>query len=57
VNIDRLIAIDTHTHAEVSCCQPPDEFGKAFDQAGIKPEVKPLILKHNAVRLLGLGNG
>jgi predicted TIM-barrel fold metal-dependent hydrolase len=28
---------------------------KDFDEAGFKPEVKPLILKDNAVRLLGLG--
>jgi predicted TIM-barrel fold metal-dependent hydrolase len=27
---------------------------KDFDEAGFKPEVKPLILKDNAVRLLGL---
>lgn len=30
---DKLIAIDVHTHAEVSCRQPPDEYGKAFDVA------------------------
>jgi predicted TIM-barrel fold metal-dependent hydrolase len=36
MNIDQLIAIDTHTHAEVSCCQPPDPFGKEFDDAADK---------------------
>ena len=28
---------------------------KDFDEAGFRDEVKPLILKDNAVRLLGLG--
>ncbi len=30
---DKLVAIDVHTHAEVSCRQAPDEFGKEFDEA------------------------
>jgi predicted TIM-barrel fold metal-dependent hydrolase len=33
VNVKDLVAIDTHTHAEVSCCQPPDLFGKEYDEA------------------------
>jgi predicted TIM-barrel fold metal-dependent hydrolase len=33
VNVRDLVAIDTHTHAEVSCCQPPDLFGKEYDEA------------------------
>jgi predicted TIM-barrel fold metal-dependent hydrolase len=33
MNIDELVAIDIHTHAEVSSCQPPDAFGKEFDEA------------------------
>ena len=33
MNIDELVAIDTHVHAEVSCCEPPDLFGKEFDDA------------------------
>ncbi len=41
-----LIAIDIHTHAEVSCWD--------FEDAGFKPEVMAGILKGNAVRLLGL---
>ena len=36
MNIAELIAIDTHVHAEVSCCQPPDPFGKEFDDAADK---------------------
>ena len=36
MDIDSLIAIDTHVHAEVSCCQPPDLFGKEFDDAADK---------------------
>jgi predicted TIM-barrel fold metal-dependent hydrolase len=36
VNLDELVAIDMHTHAEVSCCQPPDLFGKEFDEAADK---------------------
>ncbi|MEZ4863429.1 MAG: amidohydrolase family protein [Caldilineaceae bacterium] len=33
MDINELIAIDVHTHAEVSCCQPYDEFGRAYDEA------------------------
>ena len=33
----------------------PDRWMKDFDEAGFRDEVKPLILKGNAVRLLGLG--
>ena len=36
MDLDNLIAIDLHTHAEVSCCQPPDLFGKEFDDAAEK---------------------
>ncbi|WP_353190701.1 amidohydrolase family protein [Pandoraea pnomenusa] len=36
MKLDTLIAIDTHVHAEVSCCQPPDLFGKDFDDAADK---------------------
>ena len=32
----------------------PDRWMKDFAEAGFKPEVHPLILKDNAVRLLGL---
>lgn len=33
MKIDELVAIDTHTHAEVSCCQPPDPYGEPYDRA------------------------
>ncbi|WP_028311293.1 amidohydrolase family protein [Derxia gummosa] len=33
----------------------PERWMKDFDEAGFRPEVKPLILKDNAARLLGLG--
>jgi predicted TIM-barrel fold metal-dependent hydrolase len=33
----------------------PDRWLADFESVGIKPEVRPLILKENAVRLLGLG--
>jgi len=33
----------------------PDRWMKDFEEAGFKDEVKPLILKGNAMRLLGLG--
>jgi hypothetical protein len=33
MNIKDLVAIDVHTHAEVSCRQPADDFGREFDEA------------------------
>jgi predicted TIM-barrel fold metal-dependent hydrolase len=36
VKIDQLIAIDVHTHAEVSCRQEPDEASKPYDDAASK---------------------
>ncbi len=33
MNIDDIIAIDVHTHAEVSCRQPADEVWQAFEAA------------------------
>jgi hypothetical protein len=36
MDIDKLVAIDMHTHAEVSCCQPPDLFRKAFEDTADK---------------------
>ena len=36
MNVAELIAIDVHTHAEVSCHQLFDEFGKEFDDAKVK---------------------
>jgi predicted TIM-barrel fold metal-dependent hydrolase len=34
----------------------PDRWIADFDTLNIKPEVRPLIMKENAVRLLGLGS-
>jgi predicted TIM-barrel fold metal-dependent hydrolase len=33
MKLNDLVAIDVHTHAEVSCRQPVDEFGVEFDKA------------------------
>ena len=32
----KLIAIDTHTHAEVSCWNPFDNYGEEYDRAADK---------------------
>jgi predicted TIM-barrel fold metal-dependent hydrolase len=32
----------------------PERWMKDFEEAGFKEEVKPLILKENAIRMLGL---
>ena len=89
MDTDNLIAIHVHTHAEVSCWNPFDNYGEEYDRAAAKyfrsskrPTIagsidhyrerrigmvmfmvdaeaqtgrKPLILKANAMRLLGLG--
>ena len=34
----------------------PERWRKGFEEAGFKDEVKPLILKQNAMRVLGLGS-
>ena len=36
MKIDDLIAIDVHTHAEVSCRQGPDPFWQPFEEAANK---------------------
>src|ERR1044072_7488616 len=36
MNLNDLIAIDVHTHAEVSCRQEPDEAWKPFEEASAK---------------------
>jgi predicted TIM-barrel fold metal-dependent hydrolase len=36
MNPSELIAIDVHTHAEVSCRQPVDDYGKEYDKAADK---------------------
>lgn len=36
MDIDNLVAIDIHTHAEVSSCEPYDDFGREYDEAASK---------------------
>jgi predicted TIM-barrel fold metal-dependent hydrolase len=36
MKLDELVAIDVHTHAEVSCRQPPDEVWQAYEDAATK---------------------
>jgi predicted TIM-barrel fold metal-dependent hydrolase len=36
MKVDELVAIDVHTHAEVSCRQPVDEIWKEFEDAASK---------------------
>ena len=36
MKLDDLVAIDVHTHAEVSCRQEPDPFWAPFDEAASK---------------------
>ncbi|MEY4750040.1 MAG: hypothetical protein RIQ60_2254, partial [Pseudomonadota bacterium] len=36
MNTDDLIAIDIHTHAEVSCRNPFDNYGEEYDRAADK---------------------
>ena len=36
MNVKNLIAIDVHTHADVSCRQPPDEVWQAYEDAASK---------------------
>jgi len=36
MKLSELIAIDVHTHAEVSCRQEPDEAWKPFEEASAK---------------------
>ena len=36
MKLDELVAIDVHTHAEVSCRQEPDEAWQPFEAASAK---------------------
>jgi hypothetical protein len=36
MNVDTLLAIDVHTHAEVSCWNPHDSYGEEYDRAADK---------------------
>ncbi|MEZ0538090.1 amidohydrolase family protein [Fibrella arboris] len=33
IDLQKIVAIDVHTHAEVSCCQPHDDYRPEFDVA------------------------
>lgn len=56
---DAVAAIDIHTHAEEPCGSDwpaitPDRRLSDFETLNIKEEVKPLILKENARKVLGI---
>jgi uncharacterized protein len=56
MKLDNLIAIDVHTHAEVSCRQEPDEAWQPFEAAAgkyFKAGKRPTIAETNAIRALG----
>jgi uncharacterized protein len=56
MKLDNLIAIDVHTHAEVSCRQEPDEAWRPFEAAAgkyFKAGKRPTIAETNAIRALG----
>ena len=36
IDINKITAIDVHTHAEVSCCQPHDDYRPELDDAFAK---------------------
>ena len=36
INLKEIVAIDVHTHAEVSCRQPHDNYRPEFDEAFAK---------------------
>ncbi len=36
MNVSDLVAIDVHTHAEVSCRQPTDAFWQPYEDAASK---------------------
>ena len=36
INLNEIVAIDVHTHAEVSCRQPHDDYRPEFDEAFAK---------------------
>jgi predicted TIM-barrel fold metal-dependent hydrolase len=58
MNTDQLIAIDVHTHAEVSCREPTDEMWKEFEdaashyfKAGRRPTIAETIAYYRERRL------
>ena len=42
MNIRDLVAIDVHTHAEVSCRQPVDEVWKQYEDAASKADEREI---------------
>jgi hypothetical protein len=59
IDLDAIVALDVHTHAERNVGEPqdpvtPDRWLSDFEKLPIRDEVRPLVLKHNAARLLGL---
>jgi predicted TIM-barrel fold metal-dependent hydrolase len=58
MDINRLRAIDFHTHAEVSCRQSPDPYGEEFDRAadkyfkvGRRPTIAETIAHYRALEI------
>ena len=58
MNVNDLIAIDVHTHAEVSCRQEPDEAWAPFEaasakyfKAGKRPTIAETIAYHRERRI------
>ena len=58
MNVDDLVAIDVHTHAEVSCRQPPDEVWKEYEdaasryfKAGKRPTIAETIAHYRAQKI------
>ncbi|HXE25857.1 MAG TPA: 4-hydroxyphenyl-beta-ketoacyl-CoA hydrolase, partial [Roseiarcus sp.] len=60
MNVSDLIAIDVHTHAEVSCREPPDAFWQPYEaaanqyfKAGRRPTI-PETIAYYRERRIGL---
>jgi hypothetical protein len=58
MNVDDLVAIDVHTHAEVSCRQPQDEVWKEYEdaasryfKAGKRPTIAETIAHYRAEKI------
>ena len=46
MNVEELVAIDVHTHAEVSCREPEDEAWREYEEAAsryFKTDKRPTI--------------
>ena len=58
MNVEELVAIDVHTHAEVSCRQPTDAFWQPYEDAsakyfksGRRPTIAETIEHYRAARI------